>query len=68
MNCFQRFIVKRFVARMSVALAAVYTRPWTVELILNLAGCKSDSGLVNERLSSSAPLAMALFSYPLWSD
>jgi hypothetical protein len=53
---------------MSVALAAVYTRPWTVELILDLAEYKSDTGLVNERSSSSAPLATALFSYPLWSD
>jgi adenine-specific DNA-methyltransferase len=39
---------------MSVALAVVYTRPWTVELILDLAGYKSDTGLVNERSSSSA--------------
>jgi hypothetical protein len=36
---------------MSIALAAVYTRPWTVELILDLAGYKSDTGLVNERWS-----------------
>jgi adenine-specific DNA-methyltransferase len=33
---------------MSVALAAVYTRPWTVELILDLAGYKADTNLVDK--------------------
>jgi hypothetical protein len=33
---------------MSVALAAVYTRPWTVELILDLAGYKADTDLVDK--------------------
>lgn len=33
---------------MSVALAAVYTRPWTVELILDLTGYKANTDLVGK--------------------